>query len=214
MTRFILVRHGETTWNIEGRYQGQEDTPLSPRGIEQGKKLAKALEHVPIDACWASPLKRAYETCGYCAAYHNLPVHTDPRLTEIHHGDWEGVLAEEIAAAYPKEFAAWKHMPATVQMPGEGGENLEAVAERSFAFFEEMAAGQDGKTLLVAAHDAVNKVVICRILGMDLNKFWQVKQDNTCINVLEYDGKNWRLVLMNNTNHMGFLFSGIEQKGL
>lgn len=76
------------------------------------------------------------------------------------------------------------------------------------------AAKYQGKTVLVAAHDAVNKAIICDIMGLDMSHFWQIKQDNTCINVLEYDKGQWRVVLLNSTAHMGDLFSGIEQKGL
>ena len=83
MTRIILARHGETTWNIEGRYQGQEDTPLSERGLNQGQLLAAGLRNVPIDLCISSPLQRSFQTCKFCADLHNLPVATDDRLMEI-----------------------------------------------------------------------------------------------------------------------------------
>ena len=93
MTRIILVRHGETTWNVEGRYQGQEDTPLSERGLKQGHLLAEGLRNIPIDLCIASPLQRSFQTCQFCADLHNLPVAADERLLEINHGSWEGILA-------------------------------------------------------------------------------------------------------------------------
>lgn len=98
MTRIILVRHGETTWNVEGRYQGQEDTPLSQRGLQQGQLLAEGLRNIPIDLCISSPLQRSYQTCKFCADLHKLPVATDERLLEINHGTWEGVL--EIGRAH------------------------------------------------------------------------------------------------------------------
>ena len=119
--RIILVRHGETTWNIEGRYQGQEDTPLSERGLRQGHLLAEGLHHIPIDVCISSPLQRSYQTCKFCADLHKLPVATDERLLEINHGSWEGVLAPEIAKQFPQEFALWHTKPHLVQMP-DGGE--------------------------------------------------------------------------------------------
>ncbi len=212
MVRIILVRHGETTWNIEGRYQGQEDTPLSPRGLEQGRRLAAALKAVPLDAAVSSPLQRSFFTCKLCAELHDLPVETDERLLEINHGAWEGVLARDIEAAYPEEFHLWHTAPHLVQMPG--GENLEDVRRRVRAAFEDYARRYDGKTVLVAAHDAVNKAVICDLMGMGQEHFWQVKQDNTCINVLENNDGVWRAVLLNSTLHMGYLFSGIEQAGL
>lgn len=214
MVRIILIRHGETTWNIEGRYQGQEDTPLSPRGLEQGKLLAQGLKNIPLDVCISSPLQRSYQTCKFCADLHKLPVATDARLTEINHGDWEGVLAPDIAKAYPVEFEQWHTAPHLVQMPGEGGETLDDVRRRVRAAFDEYARKYEGKTVLVAAHDAVNKAIICDLLGLGMEHFWQIKQDNTCINVMEYNEGAWRLVLLNSVNHMGFLFSGIEQAGL
>lgn len=212
MTRIILIRHGETTWNIEGRYQGQEDTPLSERGLEQGHLLAEGLRSIPLDLCISSPLERSFQTCSFCAKLHDLPVAADDRLLEINHGKWEGVLAGDIAAAYPEEFANWHSKPHLVQMPG--GENLEDVRRRVRAAFDEYAVKYDGKTVLVAAHDAVNKAIICDVLGLGMEHFWQVKQDNTCINVLEYNEGVWRAVLLNSTSHLGFLFSGIEQAGL
>lgn len=212
MTRIILVRHGETTWNIEGRFQGQIDTPLSERGLKQGQLLAKGLENIPIDLCIASPLSRAYDTCKFCADLHNLPVATDERLLEINHGSWEGVLAPDIAKNYPELLEQWHTAPHLVTMP-EGGESLEDVRSRARAAFDEYVAKYPDKTILVAAHDAVNKAIICDIMGMGQEHFWQIKQDNTCINVLEYNG-SWRVVLLNSTNHLGFLFSGIEQTGL
>lgn len=137
----------------------------------------------------------------------------DDRLLEINHGSWEGVLAKDIAAQYPQEFAQWHSQPHLVQMP-DGGESLEDVRRRARAAFDDYAATYPDKTVLVAAHDAVNKAIICDLLGLGMEHFWQIKQDNTCINVLEYADGVWRVVLLNSTNHMGFLFSGIEQAGL
>ncbi|MCX7779938.1 MAG: histidine phosphatase family protein [Negativicutes bacterium] len=212
MTRFILVRHGETTWNREGRYQGQIDTPLSPFGIEQGLKVAEALANIPLDICYASPLSRSYETAGMCAARHGLEVIRDERLLEINHGEWEGLLAAEVGERYPELLHKWRTSVVDVEMPG--GETIEAVRQRSMAAFYDYAAKHAGQTVLVVAHDAVNKAVLCSILDIDLSHFWQIKQDNTCINVFEYQDGKWRLVLLNSTQHLGFLFSGIEQKGL
>ncbi len=212
MTRIILVRHGETTWNVEGRYQGQIDTPLSEKGLEQGRRAANALKDVHIDACVSSPLSRAFQTCSFAAEMHGLPVVTDERLLEIAHGEWEGTFADDIERNYPEEFRLWHTNPDKVQMPG--GENLEDVRRRVRAALDDIAARYEGKTVLVAAHDAVNKVAVCDVMGLPMSSFWQVKQDNACINVLECEGGVWRLVLLNSTVHLGYLFSGVEQKGL
>lgn len=212
MTRIILVRHGETTWNVEGRYQGQEDTPLSERGLQQGQLLAVGLRNIPIDVCISSPLQRSFQTCQFCAELHKLPVMADDRLLEINHGSWEGVLAKDIAAQYPQEFAQWHSQPHLVQMP-DGGESLEDVRRRARAAFDDYAATYPDKTVLVAAHDAVNKAIICDLLGLGMEHFWQIKQDNTCINVLEYTDGVWRVVLLNSTNTWAFC-QRHEQAGL
>ncbi|MCI7668289.1 MAG: histidine phosphatase family protein, partial [Megasphaera elsdenii] len=86
MVRIILIRHGETQWNIEGRYQGQEDTHLSERGQLQGRMVADGLKNTPIDVAISSPLERSYMTCSFCAALHGLTVLKDDRLLEINHG--------------------------------------------------------------------------------------------------------------------------------
>ena len=212
MTRFILVRHGETTWNKEGRYQGQIDTPLSEHGREQGKLLAAALKNIPIDLCYASPLSRSYDTAKMCMEWHGGLIQTDPRLLEINHGLWEGKLSREIAGDYGDLLNSWRTTVVDVTMPG--GESIGQVRDRAMTAFNEYAHKFSGKTVLVLAHDAVNKAVICEMLDIGLDHFWQIKQDNTCINVLEYQDDKWRMVLLNSTNHLGFLFSGIEQKGL
>lgn len=215
MTRFILVRHGETTWNKEGRYQGQMDTPLSERGLAQGKAVAAALAEVKIDAFVTTPLRRAKETCLFCAALHGRQeVEVDARLSEIDHGIWEGKLASEVRRTNGALWAAWQTRPATVTMPQ--GESLAAVRVRVMAAIADLLSTYAGKTVLVVAHDAVNKVILCDILGLPLDMFWQFKQDNTCINVLEYDEERhkWRVVLLNYTGHLGYLYSTVEQHGL
>lgn len=212
MLRIILLRHGETKWNVEGRFQGQIDTDLSERGLAQGQKAAAALADVPIDVAIASPLSRSYLTCKMAADRHNLTVRKDARLIEISHGLWEGVHADEIKDRYSEELALWHSAPEKVQMPE--GENLEDVRRRVREAFDEYTRDYDGKTVLICAHDAVNKAIICDLLGLSMAHFWQIKQDNACINVLEWDKGAWRLVTLNATNHMGYLFSGIEQKGL
>lgn len=212
MVRIILVRHGETNWNLQGRYQGQEDTRLSEKGFAQAALLAQGLKNVHLDLCISSPLKRSFLTCKACADLHKLLVTADARLTEINHGTWEGQLAADIEAQYPTEFKQWHTVPHLVQMPG--GENLEDVRKRARAAFDEYAEKYEGKTILVAAHDAVNKAIICDLLGLDMSHFWHIKQDNCCINVLECSGGVWRVVLINSTTHLGYLFSGVEQVGL
>lgn len=211
MLRLLLARHGETKWNLEGRYQGQVDTELSDLGQTQGEKLGESLRVMPIDAVLASPLRRARETAEYCAKWHGLPVVADADLTEIAHGAWEGKLVAEVAHADGDRLTAWRTKPQTVTMPQ--GESLHDVARRVERALARYRTQYDGKTLLAVAHDAVNKVALCRILGLDLSHFWQIQQDNGCVNVLTYDG-GWRVLAVNVNTHLGCLYSQTEQKSL
>jgi len=94
--RLLLVRHGETVWNREGRYQGVIDVPLSPEGERQAAALAVQLRSEPLAAVYSSTLRRAYYTAVPIAAAHGLTVIRDPRLNEINQGQWEGLRPAEI----------------------------------------------------------------------------------------------------------------------
>lgn len=212
MTRLILVRHGETVWNREGRYQGQIDTPLSELGLIQAEMVADALSEVEIDQVYSSPLSRAYLTASKCASRHNLEVVKDERLLELNHGKWEGLMAEDVHKDYAELLWQWQNTVLEAQMPA--GENIEDVRCRARQAVLEYVDHHPGQTVLVVAHDAVNKALICDMWELGLEHFWQIKQDNTCINIMEYEAGRWRLVLLNSTAHLGYLYSGLEQKGL
>jgi len=212
ITRIILARHGETQWNKEGRYQGQIDTDLSDKGYEQAKLLGEALKNVHIDHIYASPLKRAYETAYAVAKLKSMEVQQIEGITEINHGKWEGMLAKEIAEEYGELVNQWHTNPRDVQMPD--GENLYDVQSRAMETLKEIVANHHGETVLIVSHDATLKAIICGVLEIDLKNFWQIKQDNTCINVLEFVNDTCRIQLLNDTCHMDQLFTSIEQAAL
>lgn len=215
-TTIMLVRHGETQWNREGRYQGKLDIPLNDNGREQARRLALGLATVGIDAAYSSPLARAYETARIVCEGRGLEVTPHPALAEINHGEWEGKLASEVEQAWPNEFDAWKHWPHTVQMPG--GERLSDVQARAVAQLAAIAEKHANQTVLVAAHDATNKTLLCWASEAPLSSFWRFKQDPTAVNCLELSRvrDTWlpRIVLMNSVQHTGALISGIVHKAL
>ena len=183
--RILLARHGETPWNAEGRYQGQIDIPLSPVGEAQARALGERLKDVRIDRAVASPLSRAQATARFALgpAREGMLL-TEPDLQEIAHGEWEGLLASEIQEKDPARLRAWREEPDTVLMPG--GESLRQVLDRSWRGLANAMAGLgDEDTLLVVAHDAVNRVILCRILGLPIGKLWTFRQAPTTLNLLE-----------------------------
>lgn len=185
--RILLARHGETPWNAEGRYQGQEDIALSPAGEAQAQALGQRLHALRIDRAVASPLSRARRTAQAALGSARMAMlSTDAALMEIAHGSWEGLLAGEIRARDPERLRAWRDAPDTVQMPG--GESLQQVFDRAWPAFARACAGLGAHdTLLLVAHDAVNRVLLCRILGIPLARLWSFRQAPTTLNLLEGD---------------------------
>lgn len=182
--RILLARHGETPWNAEGRYQGQEDIPLSPVGEAQAAALARRLRELPINRAVASPLVRARRTAEIALGDRAGMLTTDAGFLEIAHGEWEGLLASEINARDPERMRAWREAPHEVLMPG--GESLQHVIDRAWPALERATQGLgDADTLLVVAHDAVNRVLLCRVLGLPLSKLWTFRQAPTTLNLLE-----------------------------
>lgn len=193
--RLLLVRHGETNWNRDGRFQGQIDIPLNENGHKQAAQAGEFLKAVEIDAAVTSSMLRPKETAEGILTHHaGVGLETTEDLWEISHGEWEGKLESEIEAGYPGLLAEWQSKPEAVQMPG--GENLGDVFRRAEKGWGDIVAayskaGEESgtpKTVLVVAHDAINKAILCQVLGLGPDKFWQFKQGNGAVSVIDYMG--------------------------
>jgi len=143
----ILARHGETTWNREGRFQGHADPPLSELGRCQAAELAVQLEAAPPDAIYASDLRRAHETATIVGAALGIPVAVDSDLREIDVGSWSGLTREEIQERYPE---GWARLLAGEL--GHDGETREQLLERVHAAALRIAAEHHGRRVLVVSH--------------------------------------------------------------
>ena len=204
--RLLLVRHGETDWNREGRFQGQIDIPLNATGRSQAEAAGRFLAPVPIDRAYTSCMARPRQTAEAILASHpGVPLTSSTGLVEIGHGLWEGRLEQEIAEGWPQLLADWKRAPQTVQMPE--GETLQQVWDRSLSTWARIAASLgDDETALVVAHDAVNKTILCGLLGLQPADIWAIKQGNGGVTVIDYpEGAGGRPVVaaMNLTPHLG-----------
>ena len=207
-TIVILIRHGETDYNKSHRYQGALDIPLNETGLHQADLLAERLKNVPIDIFVSSPMERAYVTTEKVAALHGRQIDAvDNRLKEASYGDWAGKTFKEIEAAHPREYLLqwkkrWSYTP-------PGGESLQSIQKRYRAALDDIVAKYPGKIVLVGAHSAGNSAVICSLLNVPLkDRYNQIKQDNTCVNVLEYEDGKWKVLLMNSIDHLGVLYKG------
>jgi broad specificity phosphatase PhoE len=204
MTEIILVRHGETEWNIEEVFRGRIDIELNEAGIKQAELLAEYLRDLRIDAIYSSPLKRALKTAEMIAGYYNLDVEITPGLIDFDFGQWQGLSHQEVKGRYKELYAQWIKNPHWVKMPA--GESLNDVRERAIGVVNRVVARYEGTVVLVS-HRVVNKVLICTLLGLDNSHFWNIRQDTCGITTFSY--QNERFIL---TKHNDISFLKLIQK--
>jgi broad specificity phosphatase PhoE len=201
MTRFILVRHGQTEWNRVERFRGRADVPLNAAGLAQATAVGRriAAEWQPA-AVYASPLGRAMATAEAIATHFNLPVAPLDGLADIHYGAWQGLTPDEARSRWPDLVEAWYSAPQTVQIPG--GESLADLRGRAMTAIHELTACHPGQTVALVSHTVVNRVILLAILGLGDDRFWRLRQDNCALNVFEAEDGNFTLVTMNDTCHL------------
>jgi phosphoserine phosphatase len=207
--RVYLARHGETAWNLAGRYQGRLESELSPLGIRQARALASAMREARIERIVSSPLRRCTETARPVSELLNVPVETDERLIEIAHGTWEGRLREEIAANDRDRYRAWREDPANVRF--ERGESLAGVLARWRDF---AASFRPDRPTLAVTHDAVVRVAILTATGRGLDAFWDACVENGAYAEFEAGDDGWTLVREHVAGHLGALRAPIADQAL
>jgi broad specificity phosphatase PhoE len=200
MTQIILVRHGRTPWNKDKIFRGTIDIPHDEVGEKEALLAGEWLKNETIHAAYASPLSRALDTAKAIAQHHGVPVHELPGLLDINYGDWQGVPLAEVKVKYADLYQQWETAPHTVRFPN--GETLDEVRTRALAAVDEVMALNPDKTILLAAHRAVNKVLIAAFLGLDNSHFWRIGQDTTAINRFAKVGGIWHIQLVNDTCHL------------
>jgi len=172
MTRLILIRHGETDWNVEGRWQGQIDVPLNENGKSHANRLVVDLAEAGIDAIYSSDLSRALETARPFAEALELPVRTDKRLREINQGEWQGLLVTDIQARYAELFRDRIANPHTVAPPG--GETVAQVEERVYQSLEDILQRHPDETVAIVAHGFVIAVLRLRLEHKKVDEVWDL----------------------------------------
>lgn len=186
MLRVYLLRHGETTYNADNnRYCGRTDAPLTAKGLQQAREVAKLLEHIRFDGIYSSPLSRAFETAKIASG--DKPVEKVDRLIEADFGKWEGKTRTEFIAEDPGLWASWSENPESTKAGGTGETALE-VANRVEGFFKEIQQKHPTGNILVVAHNGVNRFFISRQLGMPLKNYRRIVQENSSLTVIELGG--------------------------
>lgn len=186
--RLLLVRHGETDWNQQSKYQGQIDIPLNENGKLQSEKLAEFLKDVSIDKTFSSSLLRAKQTAQIILKHHQgVNLELNDGLKEIIHGLWQGKIEAEIEQEFPGELQRWKEIPENFQMPK--GENLQQFWQRTIEVYQSIldtALTNKLNTVLIVAHGVTNQILLCHILGLPSQNFWNFRQNNCCLNIIDY----------------------------
>jgi broad specificity phosphatase PhoE len=198
--RLVLIRHAETLWNRERRYQGWQDPPLSETGRAQAEAAGQLLATSPVDAVWSSPLRRARETAEAIATPRSLTVRVDDAFGEMRFGQWEGLTADEVSAKFPGLYRTWLDTPHLVTVPE--AETLSEVKERALRGLAALREAHDGGTVCLVTHGVTGRILILEALGLGLDRIWSLQVSFTGISELEFRD-DWAVVhRMNSLVHL------------
>lgn len=203
LCRAILVRHGATTANLAKPpiLQGRGvNLGLSPAGQIQAQRAAEFLKSFPIRAVYSSPLLRAQETAQHIAAPHQHELRLIPELTEVDVGIWEGRSWEDIARVDPEAYQRFQADPGSYGY--QGGESMQLVQERAVPAFQSILNSHLGETIVIVAHNVVNRAFLASVLGMPLAVSRRLFQDNGCLNFLEHRPGETTVRTINLVHHL------------
>jgi broad specificity phosphatase PhoE len=199
--RLFLIRHAQTVWNRDRRYQGWQDSPLSEVGRAQAEAVGRALAREPLKAVYSSTLGRARETAEAIAALHGLAVQPDPDFREMAFGEWEGLCFEDCKAKDPDRYRLWADEPHRFVPPG-AGETLEDVRGRVLAGLARLRRAHDDQSVCLVAHGVSARIIILDALGLPLERIWSIHLASTGISELEFRTDWTALHRMNTLVHL------------
>ena len=198
--RLILVRHGETHLNRDGRIQGINDTSLDDLGRSQARAVAKALSRDLPFQLYASPIARARETAQIISRALRVPLKTVAEFREADAGELEGLTGAEMRERYPEFAERWAEDSGTAQMPG--GESLAEVQDRAWQAVSRISQAHGEGTVVVVSHNFVIQTIVCKVLEAPLRHSRRIRQDLGSIARLDLIGSQWTVASLNETAHL------------
>ena len=209
MTKFLIIRHGQSTANLEERYAGWYDAPLTELGRKQAAITTDyILKNYHVDAVYSSDLIRAVETVKEIAARANVPLVKEKALREIDGGEWEGKQVEEIAREYPAQAYLWKTDIGKARPTG--GESFAELQVRIDSAFRKIAAENDGKTVVVASHGGAIRTMQCLFENVPIEDMRKVPwTPNASVSEVNYENGKYTPVRLGYTGHLGTLITEI-----
>lgn len=185
VSRVYLVRHGQVVDHDRYRANGHTDVDINEVGKEQMEFLAERLKFTRIQALYSSDLIRTIIGARIIARHHDVTHRILSELRELYFGEWEGLSLTRIREEYPGELDRRQEDIAGYRPPG-GGENIYDLSERVLACYRGILREQEGNDILIVAHGAVNRVILCHTLGMDLPNLFSLQQNYGCLNIIDY----------------------------
>jgi broad specificity phosphatase PhoE len=189
----ILIRHGETLWNKEGRVQGFSDIDLSDAGHHQARQLALSLKDHPIHAIYSSPLIRAQKTARIINQYHDAPVYIESGLMEMDQGDFEGLSFQELMSCEKSFLQKWIADPASMQIPN--GESFMELQARAWKAIESIL--DKSEDALVVSHNFTIAAILCKIKNISLSQFRKVCVDTASRTIIKFENGTASIELFN-----------------
>lgn len=200
-TTLLLIRHGESVANAQRYFSGQTNVPLSELGQKQAEVTAQYLKDFPIDAFYASDLRRAYETGLAAAKFHDLPVIPSTHLREIDCGEWEGMTHDEISANYPEIYHTWRTDIGNVCLPG--GETPGQVQERVVAFLDAVVRTHEGQTVCIASHGMAIRCFLMHVLGLPMDRMMEYPfASNASVTTVTWENGKFTLEEHSHDSHL------------
>ncbi len=198
MLHLLLVRHGETEWNAQHRYQGASDLPLNARGIEQAHRLALRLKPQKIDLVFSSDLQRAIETARILVGGRDIQPQADSKLREMNFGVLEGHSFDDALKRWPEMITKWLE---DYNQPPEGGERIDKFNQRVAQFYSGLVQNYDQKTVLIVAHGGPLREIIQILLGHPISPAWWFNLDHASLSEFQVDSENVIINRLNDTGH-------------
>ena len=199
-TQVIIVRHGETEWNLKLIRQGHLDSPLTERGLAQAKALAERLMRERFTTLYSSDLGRAVQTAQLIAHATGHAIITDPRLRERHLGVFQGLSGDEIQRRFPSEYKLHRTVGPTYVIPG--GESVEQQVARNIAYLTELAGKHAGETVVVVTHGGVLSGLFRHTFSIPFAAPRRFDFTNAGLNVFNYEDGNWFLQTWGDVSHL------------
>lgn len=206
-TEILLVRHGQTTWNVQGKFQGQSDSPLTEVGLQQAQAIAHRLRHETINHIYSSDLLRAYRTAQFIAAARGQqPIITDTRLRERHNGIFQGLSKAEIEVTYPDFYPDYALDDPDFVVPE--GESRTQVSQRGVAVINDLAQRHLGQRILVVTHGGLLGAILRYVLELPLTGKRRFTLSNVSLNVISWRHEHWLVETLGDVSHLRPRYNG------